>query len=87
MQDRAERGTLLKQINETLAEVDLIETEIAQMRRNLSNSAKQFRITPASITLTALIAFRQRLGKLSESYLDLEAKTYAIQLTVDKIQP
>lgn len=86
MQDRVERIDLLKKIVEGLEEIQRTEEAVAKVRLEMSISSKLF-LMRASVTNLRLIAFRQRLGKLSDSYIDLEAKTYDIMQVVDKIQP
>jgi hypothetical protein len=87
MQDRVERTALLKKIEESLAEIKKIEEAAAKIRLELSNASKLFLINRNQVSNLRLIAFRQHLGRLSDSYLDLEAKTYDIMQIVDKIQP
>ena len=88
MQDYAEKVKLLKQIDTGLADIQKVEEEIASVRLALSNSVKRFQLSPRmAVTNTSMIAFRQRLVKLFDSYMELESKVYSLIKAVDRIEP
>jgi hypothetical protein len=88
VQDYSEKANLLKQIAEGLDEIQKIEEEISILRIDLGNTTKRFRLHLRSgVTNAPLIAFRQRLGRLSHSYIDIDDKVYELMKIVDKIQP
>jgi hypothetical protein len=88
MQDYSDRQKLLKQIDQGLTDIQKLEEKMATLRLELSNSSKRFMLSSRlAVTNTSLIAFRQRLGKLSAFYVDLEEKVYDIMEVVDQVEP
>lgn len=83
----AEQRALLKQIVNTLAKLQKIEEDAAKMRLELSNASQLFLLGQNQVTTTRLVAFKQRLGRLSKVYLDLDESVYDVERIVDKIQP